>query len=108
MFQEEFKYQFFSENVSQKISELILMCTTLFLSPEMHALCMEKCLHLTLEMHTIYLPHEIQKTNLKWSRHNLQLMEYKFLQIVLWKTLHNKRLDLLIKSLLALFVQPLA
>jgi hypothetical protein len=70
------------------------------------AWCMQKCLHVTPEMHAIYIPHEFQKTNLKWSRHHLQLMEYKFLKIILYKTLHNKRLDLLMASLLALSVQP--
>jgi hypothetical protein len=52
------------------------MCTSLFLSPEMHALHMEKFMHVTPEMHVIYLPHEFQKINLKWSRHHLQLLEY--------------------------------
>jgi hypothetical protein len=77
-----------------------------FLSLEMHALHMEKCLHVAPEMHAVYLPHEIKKTNMKWSRHHLQLMEYKFVQIILQKTLHNKRLDLLMASLLDLSVQP--
>jgi hypothetical protein len=74
--------QFVSANCAQKISEWSLMCAAPFLSPEMHALRMEKCLHVTPEMHAIYLPHEFQKTNLKWSRHHLQLLEYKFLQIL--------------------------
>jgi hypothetical protein len=66
------------------------MCAAPFLSPkmhawlmhvvpEMHAWSMEKFLHVTHEMHAIYIPHEIQKTILKWSRHHLQLMEYNFL-----------------------------
>jgi hypothetical protein len=59
------------------------MCATPFLSPEMPTLHMEKSLHMTSEMHAIYLPHEIQKKNMKWSRHHLQLMEYKFVQILL-------------------------
>jgi hypothetical protein len=50
-----------------------------FLSLEMHALHMEKCLNMTPKMHVIYLPHELQKKNLKWSIHHLQLLEYKFL-----------------------------
>jgi hypothetical protein len=37
----------------------------LHVTPEMHALCMEKCLHVTPELHAIYLPHEFQKINLK-------------------------------------------
>jgi hypothetical protein len=41
------------------------MCVAPFLSPETHALCMEKCLHVTPEMHAIYLPHEIQKNKNK-------------------------------------------
>jgi hypothetical protein len=56
------------------------MCAAPFLSPEMHAWCMQQCLHVTPEMHAIYLPHEFQEINMKWSIHHLQLMEYKFLQ----------------------------
>jgi hypothetical protein len=50
--------QFAYENSAQKISELGLMCAATFLSPKMHAWCMQKCLHVTLEMHAIYIPHE--------------------------------------------------
>ena len=58
------------------------MCTALFLFPNMHAWCMQKCLRVTPKMHAIYLPHELQKTNMKWIKHHLQLMEYNFLQIL--------------------------
>jgi hypothetical protein len=51
------------------------MCVAPFLSSKMHAWCMQKCLHVTPEMHAIYLRHEFQKINLKWSRHHLQLLE---------------------------------
>jgi hypothetical protein len=43
----------------KKISELNLMCVAPFLSLEMHALRMEKCLHVIPEMHAIHIPHEI-------------------------------------------------
>jgi hypothetical protein len=49
--------QFVSANFSQKISEWRLIRETPFLTPEMHAWCMKKCLHVTLEMHAIYIPH---------------------------------------------------
>jgi hypothetical protein len=76
-------YNLFLQFIFNKISELILMCADPFLSPEMPALRMEKCLHVTPKMHAIYHPHGFQKTNLKCSRHHLQLMGYKFVQIFL-------------------------
>jgi hypothetical protein len=68
--------KFVSANCAQKISERSLICAALFLSPDMHVWCIQKCLHVTPGMHAIYFPHEFQKINLKWSRHHLQLLEY--------------------------------
>jgi hypothetical protein len=48
------------------------------IAPEMHAWSMQTFLYVTLEMHALYISCEIQKTNMKWSRHHLQLMEQEF------------------------------